>query len=378
MALPSAPSSGVVLSQEARSMAQTLLAVIAEDTSSEVLCNGPAEILVKQDGARYHIDEIKFDSVEDYHAALNEFVLPYVDTVDRIDGTNILVEGQMEMPSAEPNIPPLLARVHILCPPLVKYAKVTIAKKARYEFDLDGIAGTGAMTPQMAEFLKAIAYGRLNVILSGPTGSGKTTLLQAMSRHFDQNDRIVVIEDTPELRVPLGDVVYLCSTNPRPGRPADEVVTLEWLVKAANRMRMDRVIVGECRGAEAAEFLVAANSGADGSMTTIHADNPRRALDKMLSLATKSPTAASEQTLVREIAQSVDVIVQASLVDGKHVITHIEEISRTVTGGGLISTQPLWTYNRSTGTHDVQQRPTEDLASTMQQRGVALDPSWFR
>lgn len=376
--LPSQPSHEPIMTPQTEQMAQMLLAVIAEDTSSEVLCNGPAEILVKQNGSRYHIDEIRFDSVDDYHAALNKFVLPYTDTMDRIDGINMLVEGQMELPSQDPNVPPLLARVHVLCPPLVKYAKVTIAKKARYEYDLDGIAASGAMTPQMAEFLKAAAFGRLNVVISGPTGSGKTTLLQAMSRHFDQNDRLVVIEDTPELRVPLGDVVYLCSTNPKPGRPPEDVVTLEWLVKAANRMRMDRVIVGECRGAEAAEFLVAANSGAEGSMTTIHADNPRRALDKMLSLATKSPTAASEQTLVREIAQSVDIIVQASLVDGRHVVTHIEEISRTVTGGGLIATQPLWTYNRATGQHQTQQRPTEELAATMAQRGVPVDPSWFR
>lgn len=378
MPIPSEPSAAVVLTPEARAMAEMLLAVVAEDTSSEVLCNGPTEVMVKQDGSRYHIEEIKFEDPAAYHQALNEYVLPYTDTLDRIDGTTMLVEGQMEMPSADPNVPPLLARVHILCPPLVKYAKVTIAKKARYEYDLDGIASTGAMTPQMAEFLKATAYARMNVIVSGPTGAGKTTLLQAMTRHFDQNDRIIVIEDTPELRIPLGDVVYLTSTNARPGRPAEDIVTLEWLVRGTQRMRMDRVIVGECRGAEAAEFLVVANSGADGSMTTIHADNPRRALDKMLSLATKSPTAAQESTLVREIAMSVDVIVQASLVDGRHVITAIEEISRTVTGAGLISTQPLWTYNRSTGAHEHAQRPTEELASTMQQRGVPVDPSWFR
>lgn len=366
------------LSPQALTSAQELLGLLGSDESSEVIINGPKEVLHKVKGQRFHVPSVDFGDPDTYHKVLNEVLLPYVDTAERIDGVNILVEGQMELPSGQQGVPPILARVHILAPPLVQFAKVTIAKKARYEFDLDAIASKGSMTPHMAEFLKAVAHSRLTFVASGPTGAGKTTLLQAMSRNFDQNDRVVVIEDTPELRLPLADTVYLTSTTAKPGLRPDDVVTTEWLVKAANRMRMDRVIVGECRGSEMAEWLIAANSGAEGSATTVHADNPRRALDKILGLATKSTTAGSETTLRREIAATVDIVVQAGLIDGKHIITHIEEVSNTVTSTGLIATTTLFEYNRARGVHEVKGRPSDDLQSVMRQRGVPINMNWFR
>jgi pilus assembly protein CpaF len=366
------------LSPDAQASAAELLNILGSDESSEVIINGPNEVLQKIKGQRFHVPAISFGDVATYHKVLNEVLLPYVDTAERVDNKNILVEGQMELPSGRQGVPPILARVHILAPPLVQFAKVTIAKKARYEFDLDAIAAKGSMTQAMAEFLKAVAHARLTFVASGPTGAGKTTLLQAMSRNFDQNDRVVVIEDTPELRLPLADVVYLTSTAAKPGLTADDIVTTEWLVKAANRMRMDRVIVGECRGAEMSEWLIAANSGAEGSATTVHADSPRRALDKILGLATKSPTAGSETTLRREIAATVDIVVQAGLMDGKHVITHIEEVSKTVTNSGLIATTTLFEYNRARGVHEVKARPSDDLQSILRQRGVPVNMGWFR
>jgi Flp pilus assembly CpaF family ATPase len=370
--------SALGLNEEQERSAHLLMEVLSSDESSEVIINGPNEVLQKKKGTRYHESAIKFGDEQTYHKVLNEVVLAYVDTADRIDGVNILVEGQMELPSGQPGVPPTLARVHVLAPPLVQFAKVTIAKKARYEFDLDAIQRTGAMTPQMAEVLKAVARGRLTFVASGPTGAGKTTLLQAMSHNFDQTDRLVIIEDTPELRLPLADTVYLTSTSAKPGLNPEDVVTTEWLVKAANRMRMDRIIVGECRGAEMAEWLIAANSGAEGSATTVHADTPRRALDKILGLATKSPTSGSETTLRREIAATVDIVVQAGLIDGKHVITHIEEVSKTVTNSGLIATTTLFEYNRARGMHEVKARPSEDLVNILRQRSVPLNLNLFR
>lgn len=366
------------LSPEQQHSARLLLEVLASDESSEVIINGPNEVLQKVKGQRFHLPAIEFGDGEAYHRILNEVVLPYVDTHERIDGENILVEGQMELPSGKQGVPPVLARVHILAPPLVQFAKVTIAKKARYEFDLDAIAAKGAMNAAMCELLKAVARGRLTFVASGPTGAGKTTLLQAMSHNFDQTDRIVVIEDTPELRLPLADTVYLNSTAAKPGLNPEDVVTTEWLVKAANRMRMDRIIVGECRGSEMAEWLIAANSGAEGSATTVHADNPRRALDKILGLATKSQTSGSENTLRREIAATVDIVVQAGLIDGKHVITHIEEVSKTVTTSGVIATTTLFEYNRARGIHEVKARPSDDLQSVLRQRQVPLNMQLFR
>lgn len=358
--------------------AQLLLDILADDECSEVLMNGPNEIHRKVRGQRFHVPEIAFGDAETYHHVLNEVVLPFVDTRHRIDGSGILIEGQMEISTEDPTVPPMLARVHMLAPPLVTFAKVTVAKKSRYDLDLDTIASTGAMSIQMCEFLKSVAYGRLTFVVAGPTGAGKTTLLQAMTRHFDQNDRVVVIEDTPELRLPLGDVVSLVSTNARPGMRAEDIVTTEWLVRGSQRMRMDRVIVGECRGAEMAEWLIAANSGADGSATTVHADNPRRALDKILALATKSPTSGSEETLRREIAATIDIVIQARLIDGQNVITHIEEIVNTVGNNGVITSTTLFEYNPATRTHEVKALPSEAIQATLRSRGVPINVADFR
>jgi pilus assembly protein CpaF len=369
---------GKGLSDVTRRSVMALLELIGDDESSEVILNGPNEVMCKVAGARYHVEEIKFEDAATYHQVLNEYVLAYTDTADRIDGVNMLVEGQMELPSGHPGMPPMLARVHILCPPLVAFAKVTLAKKARTDFTLDRLAETGAMTLNMAEWLKAVALGRITIVVSGPTGAGKSTILQAMTHHFDQNDRVILIEDTPELRLPIADTVYLCSTSLKPGAKPEDVVSTEWLVKAANRMRMDRIIVGEVRGAEMAEWLIAANSGAEGSATTIHADNPRRALDKMLALATKSPTSGSESTLRREIAATVQLVVQAGLVDGRHRITHMEEISNQIRHEtGVIASTTLFEFDRSLGRHVVRHRPSDDLMNLLRQRGVSGNPSWF-
>jgi len=361
-----------------RSSAQALLDLIADDECSEVLMNGPNEISRKVRGARYHCPNIMFGDAENYHKVINEVILRHCDTQERIDGKTVVLEGQLELTSATGR-PPMLARVHIIAPPGVQYAKVTIAKKPRFDLTLDDLAINGTMSQDEAEFLKAIARGRMTVVVSGPTGSGKTTLLQALTHHFDQNDRVVVIEETPELRLPLGDVVYLRSSLVQPGTDMNSVYTLEFWVKQANRMRMDRVIVGETRGGEMAEWLLAANSGAEGSATTVHANSPRRTLDKILGLATKSSTSTSEAQLRKEIASSIDVIVQVGLVDGRHVVTEIEEVTSTVVQAtGQIQTSTLFEFDRTKGQHINKARPSDEFAALLASRGVPLNPAWFR
>lgn len=363
---------------EVQAAAQALLDYISDNECSEVLLNGPGECSRKVRGVRYHCPEITFPDAATYHRVLNEVVLRYCDTNDRIDGHTVLIEGQMELPSG-PGVAPMLARVHMIAPPGVQYAKVTIAKKPRIDLTLDDLAGGGMLTIDMSEFLKAIARGRATFVVSGPTGSGKTTFLQAMGHYFDANERIVVIEETPELRFPLGDVVYLRATLERPGLKTDEIFDLEFWTKQANRMRMDRVIVGETRGAEMAEFLVSANSGAEGSATTLHADSPRRALDKILALASRHTRAPSEEQLRREISATVDIIVQVGVIEGRHVVTGIEEVTSTVTAQtGQIQTNQLFTFDRTRGVHLAKGRPTDDLISRLAGRGVPLNPAWFR
>jgi Flp pilus assembly CpaF family ATPase len=365
------------LSPSVRTAAQLLLDYIGDDESSEVLMNGPNEISHKVRGVRYHCPELQFGDAETYHRVINEVILVHTDTVDRIDGRTVVIEGQLQLHS--PGRPPMLARVHVVAPPGVSMAKVTIAKKPRFNLTLDDLAANGTLSQVEADFLNAATRGRRTMVVSGPTGSGKTTVLQALTHCFDANERVVVIEETPELRLPLGDVVYLRATLERPGVPRSHVFDLGFWVKQANRMRMDRVIVGETRGREMADWLLAANSGAEGSATTVHANSPRRTLDKMLSLATKAENAPSEPQLRREIAATVELIVQVGLVDGRHLITAIEEVSATVaTNTGHIQTNTLFEYDRNLGQHVARNRPSEDFLAGLAERGVPVNNAWFR
>lgn len=359
---------------------EKLLFRVNETQSSEVLMNGPSEIMIKVNGGRFHVSDIDFKDIETYHFVINNFLLPFVDTKDRIKENSYLIEGQMELPDMEDtDAPPTIARVHILAPPAVKAAKVTIAKKARNQFTIDDLVSSGSMTENMGEFLKIAAKGKLTTILSGLSGSGKTTLLEAMSHHFDQDDRILVVEDTQELMLPISDVVYMRSQLARPGESDKEPITLEWLVSQANRMRPDRIIIGEVRGGEMSEFLVAANSGADGSMTTVHAGSPKLTLSKIASLAMKNGTSKNEDSIIRDISGTIQLIVQAALIDGKHVITHIEEVSNTVNNATkAIATQTIYEYDRGTQRHYVKGRPSERLETFLSQRGIKLEPQLFR
>lgn len=363
--------------------ARNLLALLNDTTSTEVLMNGPTSIMFKRQGQRIHADNITFSTVEAYHQFIDEVILEYTDTKDRIGSSShdsYLIEGQLTLPNFEDEEqPPLLARVHILAPPVVSEAKVTVAKKSRNVLTLEQMVEHNSLSQQMAQFLVALARGRVTTVFSGLSGSGKTTLLESLSYYFDANDRIIVVEDTPELRLPQTDVVYLHSTPVKPGSDPTKAVSLEWLVASTNRMRPDRIIVGEVRGGEMGEFLIAANSGADGSMTTMHASSPKLTLDKMISLTMKSGTAKSETSVARDIASTVQIIVQMALIEGRHIITHIEEVTRVIrkeTGG--IVTQTLFSYDRDRDVFVPQQRPTSELASFLAQRGVEIDNTWFR
>lgn len=355
---------------------QMLIAAISSDESTEVIMNGPDEVMIKKDGARYMVPSITFPDADTYHNVIDDFILKYTDTPDRIADTGYLMEGQLQFDFGEDE-PPMIARVHVMAPPVTRVAKVTIAKRSRRSYTVDDLVGRGSLPPGAGEFLKACSRGRVTTVFSGLSGAGKTTMLEACSHHFDQNDRIIVVEDIPELRLPVADTVKLTATSTKPGASKDKLVTLEWLVKATNRMRPDRIIVGEVRGGEMGEFLVAANSGADGSMTTVHAGDPQRTLTKMISLSMKAEGAKSELSVARDIASTVQLIVQLGLINGKHVVTHIEEVSETIReGSGLIATQPIFTYDRDRGTWKAG-RPSESLVAFLAQRGVQVQSNWF-
>lgn len=350
-----------------------LFEYLLDDSSSEVLLNGPNKVGFVKDGQRYFDTEIDFGDISTYHYVLNKFLLPLSNTADRIGVSKFLIEGQLEIPDEEnPARPPMIARLHIIAPPTVKAAIVTVAKKAREQFTIDALVQRNSLSAEMGEFLKFAAKGRLTVVFSGLSGSGKTTLLQAMSREFDVNDRVVLIEDIEELAINVTDIAPMTSSQNKPGEDPRNIVTLDWLVRQANRMRPDRIIVGEIRGPEMSEFLVAANSGADGSMTTLHADDPQATIRKMADLTSAASSNRTEASIYRSIASTVQLIVQMTKIDGKHKVTHIEEVSNQVVGGNSVATNTIFSYNRNKDTFEVVGRPSDELTAFLSQRGIHL------
>lgn len=349
---------------------------ITDDTSSEVTLNGPNAVGFKRAGQRFIDRDIDFGDTETYHAVLNDFLLPQTNTFKRIGEDPYLIEGKLVIPDlSNPSRPPLMARVHIIAPPAVPNALVTIAKKSRTQLTIDAMVNSGSMTSDMGSFLKNLARGRATIVFSGVSGSGKTTVLEALSREFDLSDRIILVEDTEELSFESPQVTHLLSHQTRPGEDPRNSVSLEWLVRQANRMRPDRIVVGEIRGAEMSEFLTAANSGADGSMTTVHANSPQQAIAKMLSLASKDDNAKSESSILRDIASTVQVIVQLSIIDGKYKVSQIEEVSSTINKNTMgIQTATIFRYNRNTGRFDYENRISDGFSDFLKQRGVEIAP----
>ncbi len=221
------------------------------------------------------------------------------------------------------------SRVNIVAPPMaVDGVSISIRKFPAIRITLETMVERNQLTPELAEFLSQIVRSRLNLIVAGGTSSGKTTLLNALSSVVEPSERIVTIEDSAELRLQQPHVVRLESKSPAPGEAPEAAVTIRDLVKNALRMRPDRIIVGESRGAEAFDVLQAMNTGHDGSMTTLHANSPRDAimrLESMVSLAMPQLTARGVR---QQIASTVHLLVQMTRTkDGKRRLSHITEIA---------------------------------------------------
>jgi pilus assembly protein CpaF len=197
------------------------------------------------------------------------------------------------------------------------------------------------MSPQMMKLLQIAARVKLNILISGGTGSGKTTLLNALSRMIDGGERVVTIEDAAELQLQQPHVVRL-ETRPANLEGQGEV-TIRDLVKNSLRMRPDRIILGECRGAEAIDMLQAMNTGHEGSMSTVHANNPREALTRLENMISMGGFGLPPKAMRMQVASAIDLICQVSRMrDGGRRITHIAEVVGIE--GDVITMQELFTY----------------------------------
>ena len=235
------------------------------------------------------------------------------------------------------------SRVNAIVPPLaIDGPALTIRKFKKDKLTLDQLVKFGTITPQGAEILRIIGRSRVNTIVSGGTGSGKTTLLNCLTEFIADDERIITCEDAAELQLQQPHVVRL-ETRP-PNLEGEGQVTMRDLVRNCLRMRPERIIVGEVRGPEAFDLLQAMNTGHDGSMGTLHANNPREGLSRLESMITMGGFALPSRTIREMIVASVDVVIQAArLRDGSRKITHITEVMGME--GDVIITQDLFVYD---------------------------------
>ena len=274
------------------------------------------------------------------------------------------------------------SRVNVAVRPIgVDGPLVSIRKFSKKPFNLNKLVEIDAIKPQMAELLAAAVKARITTIISGGTGSGKTTMLNALSAFISDKERLITIEDAAELQLQQPHVARM-ETRPPNIEGKGEIRQRE-LVKNALRMRPERIILGECRGEEAFDMLQAMNTGHEGSMATIHANNPREAisrLEQMIGMAGQPMTIASVRG---QIASAVRMIVQLQrMSDGKRKVTSIAEI--TGMEGDIVQMQEIFKYVR-TGTADdgtvqghfvatgVRPRYLNELVA----RGIKIPPSYF-
>jgi pilus assembly protein CpaF len=235
------------------------------------------------------------------------------------------------------------SRVNAIVPPLaIDGPALTIRKFKKDKLTLDQLVKFATITEQGAEILRIIGRSRVNTLVSGGTGSGKTTLLNCLTQFIDDDERIITCEDAAELQLQQPHVVRL-ETRP-PNLEGEGQVTMRDLVRNCLRMRPERIIVGEVRGPEAFDLLQAMNTGHDGSMGTLHANNPREALSRLESMITMGGFSLPSRTIREMITASVDVVIQvARLRDGTRKITHITEVMGME--GDVIITQDLFVFD---------------------------------
>lgn len=295
---------------------------------TDIMINGANQVYIERKG-KLALSDIKFRD----EAHLNSIAQRIVNAVGRrVDESSPICDARLADGS----------RVNVIIPPLsLKGTSISIRKFSEKKITLDVMEAQGNISPNLAKVLKIAGACRLNIIISGGTGSGKTTLLNAISQMIDNGERIVTIEDAAELQLQQPHVVPL-ETRPQNLEGKGEV-TMRDLVKNALRMRPERIILGEVRGAEAIDLLQAMNTGHDGSMGTCHSNSPREALTRMENMVCMAGFDLPQRAIRTMIAGSVNLIIQINRMrDGMRRVTHVTEVVGME--GDVIVTQDLFKY----------------------------------
>src|SRR6266851_3858122 len=302
--------------------------LLADQTISDIMVNGPKQVYVERRGKL----ELTDAAFRDEPHLMNICTKIVTRIGRRVDELHPLVDARL----------PDGSRVNIIISPLaLDGAMISIRKFSKKTITLDKMVASGSISPAMATVLKVAARCRLNILISGGTGSGKTTLLNALSQMIDTAERTVTIEDAAELQLQQPHVGRL-ETRPANLEGAGEI-TMRDLLKNALRMRPDRIIIGECRGGEAFDMLQTMNTGHDGSMSTIHANNPRDALARIENMIGMTAANLPSRAIRSQIASAVQLVCQVNRMrDGQRRVTHITEVVGME--GEVITTHDLFTF----------------------------------
>jgi pilus assembly protein CpaF len=302
-----------------------------DEDVNDILVNGPNQVYVERQGKLY-LTDVRFN--DDQHLML--IIDRIVSQVGRrVDESSPMVDARL----------PDGSRVNAIIPPLaLDGPALSIRRFGKKRFTMDDLVEKETITADMVEFMQAIVRARLNVLVSGGTGSGKTTMLNCMSAFVPVDERIVTIEDSAELLLQQPHVVRL-ETRP-PNVEGKGEVTQRELVRNCLRMRPDRIIVGEVRGAEVFDMLQAMSTGHDGSICTVHANTPRDALQRLEMMMLLSGASIPQRAMRQQISSALNIVVHVSrLSDGSRKCMKISEL--TGMEGDMVMMQDLFEFKRT-------------------------------
>ena len=332
--------------------------LLQDPTISDILVNGCVHIFIERHGK---IEKTVARFRDDAH--LMRIIDKIVSAVGRrIDESSPLVDARLADGS----------RVNVIIPPLAIHGPA---------LTVDDLIANGALTPAIVELLRGIVMCRLNVLISGGTGSGKTTLLNVISSFIPEDERIVTIEDSAELQLRQDHVVRL-ETRPANIEGTGRIAQRDLVINSL-RMRPDRIIVGEVRGAEALDMLQAMNTGHDGSLTTVHANTPRDALTRIETMVAMAGLDMPQRSVRTQIASAIEVVIQLSrLSDGRRKLVSLQEI--TGMEGEIVTMQEIFRFDRlgidADGNVLGEILPTgvrPKFAEKLKLSGISLSPDLF-
>ncbi len=343
--------------------------LLADESVTEIMVNGPFDIWVERQGRLYETT-VRFKDESHLRRIINKMV---AQVGRRVDESSPMVDARL----------PDGSRVNAVLPPLsLTGPLVTIRKFSKKRLDMGDLIRLGTVTTEVVEFLDRCIRAELNILVSGGTGTGKTTFLNALSTSIPDSDRIITIEDAAELRLNQRHVLRL-EARPKNIEGEGEIAIRE-LVRNSLRMRPERIIVGEVRGAEALDMLQAMNTGHDGSLSTVHANTPRDALARIETMVMMAGYDLPMRAIRQQVAAALDLIVHLErLEDGSRRVTSIMEVQRMESE--TITLQELFNFHVEQVTADrmvigtlrgTGLRPT--FLTKFERRGIALPLGLFR